>query len=69
MTPDATTEGDVRLADAEIQDRIIALFDQLPRDQREVTLDKLRKNLGFTSEQIESAIQSIKQTKVEPTTY
>ncbi len=44
------------MTDAEIHDRIIALFEQLPRDQREAVLGKLRKNLGFTPEQIESAI-------------
>ncbi len=52
------------MTDTETQDRIIALFSQLPRDRREAVLDKLRKDIGFTSEQIESAIQSIRQVKV-----
>lgn len=59
MTSDSMT-------DAEIQDRIIALFEQLPRDQREAVLDKLRKNLGFTREQIDAAIHTIEQVKVIP---
>lgn len=49
------------MTDAEIHDRIIALFEQLPRDQREAVLVKLRKSLGFTPDQIDSAIQAIER--------
>lgn len=59
MTSDSMT-------DAEIQGRIIALFEQLPRDQREAFLIKLRQNLGFTSEQIDAAIHTIEQVRVIP---